>query len=182
MCEGADSIVRFCLVAGTFSTIQVGEQLQCTDRLTSRNGTFTLGFYGMNFGSLSIYYNNDENNKVWVAEQTLSTSGNHFLSINPNTGSFIIIVGGSTLCVIADVKNGPSLNVMATLGKDGRLRLIANTTVLWQTPFHPFIQNGKAHTWVVLLVVAVACGFLLLLLIIFSYFFSKKINPPQQDE
>ncbi|KAL4591201.1 hypothetical protein LXL04_004154 [Taraxacum kok-saghyz] len=128
--SGSDYIVRYCPAARTFSTIQVGEWLQCINRLTSRNGTFTLGFYGVNFGSLSIWCSNDENNKLWVTDPTLSTSGNHFLAINPNIGSLIIIVGSSTLRVITDVKNGPSLNLMVTLREDGRLHLIANTTVL----------------------------------------------------
>ncbi|KAI3505442.1 hypothetical protein L1887_27572 [Cichorium endivia] len=143
MCNNADYTVRFCPSTDSFSTIELGGQLNSTDQLVSIRGNFTLGFFGEGYSYLGIWYTNDvESRKVWVANldtPIVSTSGAHALTIDPNTGDLIIIAGGRTLMSITDLQSGPNPNVTATIEENGNFRLVneIDKSVLWQSFDHP---------------------------------------------
>ncbi|XP_023732620.1 G-type lectin S-receptor-like serine/threonine-protein kinase At1g67520 [Lactuca sativa] len=142
-CRDADYTIRFCPASDSFSTIELGGQLNSTDQLVSIRGNFTLGFFGEGYRYLGIWYTDDvELKKVWVANRNtpiVSTSGAHALSIDANTGDLIIIAGGRTLMSITNIETGPNPNVTATLEENGNFRLIDETDkrVLWQSFDHP---------------------------------------------
>ncbi|PWA62452.1 Apple-like protein [Artemisia annua] len=129
--------------AKTFSTIKLGDRLNSTDQLVSASGSFSLKFY--NYGDdrniLMIEYTYMRW-CVWVANQNdafIPTSGDHVLSINPNTGNLIITAGGKIVMNVTNVQAGPNANVTASLEDNGNLRLIneIDKMVLWQSFDHP---------------------------------------------
>ncbi|CAH1453283.1 unnamed protein product [Lactuca virosa] len=142
-CRDADYSIRFCPASDSFSTIELGGQLDSTDQLVSIRGNFTLGFFGEGYRYLGIWYTDDvELKKVWVANPNtpiVSTSGAHALSIDANIGDLIVTAGGRTLMSITNIETGPNPNVTATLEENGNFRLIDETdkSVLWQSFDHP---------------------------------------------
>ncbi|PWA83384.1 Apple-like protein [Artemisia annua] len=128
--------------AKTFSTIKLGDRLNSTDQLVSASGNFSLQFSSNIDDRAFLIIKDTRNWSVWVANQNdafISTSGDHVLSINPNTGNLIITAGGKIVMNVTNVQAGPNANVTASLEDNGNLRLIneIDKMVLWQSFDHP---------------------------------------------
>ncbi|KAL8238951.1 hypothetical protein R6Q59_015518 [Mikania micrantha] len=142
-CQSGNHTVIFCPPSDAFSTIKVGSPITNFDKLFSISGYFTLGFFGVDYQYLGIWYTDDaEARKVWIANPNkpivykFDIIG---LSIDLNTGDLIITDGSTVLMKITDVQAGPSPNVTATLEDTGNFRLIneIDKRVLWQSFDHP---------------------------------------------
>nr|XP_043607620.1 G-type lectin S-receptor-like serine/threonine-protein kinase CES101 [Erigeron canadensis] len=122
-------IINYTFVATSVSTIKLGDQLNLTSQLVSPGNNFTLGFF-KNYTYLGIWYTNDEEPHVWVANpSTPITSSSSVLMIDPSTGNLIISSGGSTLVNISNNQRpGIGPNLTATLEDTGNFLLKSSET------------------------------------------------------
>ncbi|KAJ9537851.1 hypothetical protein OSB04_030584 [Centaurea solstitialis] len=137
-CLGGNYTIRFCPPSYALSII-----IGSTDKLVSKSGKFTLGFFETDHSYLGIWHSHDvQSRKVWVGNPNApikSTSGTHALSIDPKTGNLIIVVGGKTLMNLTDLQAGPNPSLTTTLEDNGNFLLInaVDTSILWQSFDHP---------------------------------------------
>ncbi|GJW83272.1 G-type lectin S-receptor-like serine/threonine-protein kinase [Tanacetum coccineum] len=125
----------------TFSTIKLGDRLNSTDHMISASGNFSLKFYNDGDDKALLIIKDIHKWSVWVNQNDafISTSSDHVLSINPNTGNLIITAGGIIVMNVTNVQAGPNANVTVSLEDNRNLRLIneIDKMVLWQSFDHP---------------------------------------------
>lgn len=132
-------------IAQAAATIKVGDQINSTAQLVSKNGYFTLGFFtidGTERSYFGIWYTDrnvtdDNNRKVWVANRDTPIVVGAALTID-KTGQLIIISAGRSVVSVSD--QGHAGNISATLQDDGNFVLADesdNYRVLWQSFDYP---------------------------------------------